>query len=74
MTVEWADFEKIGAKNKTLIESTVGLTRLDTWGVAVYHFFTFPEKFQKVLPDLYQLLSNIFNQNPANEAHPVLSY
>jgi Mlc titration factor MtfA (ptsG expression regulator) len=70
----WSDFEKIGGKSRSFIESTVGLEQLDTWGVAVYHFFTFPEKFQKVLPDLYQLLSNIFNQNPANEGHPVLSY
>ncbi len=66
----WEDFEKISGKSRTVIESTVGLTHLDIWGVAVYHFFTFADRFQKQLPDLYQLISNIINQNPVNESHP----
>ena len=68
----WADFEKIGGKSKSIIESTVGLKNLDLWGVAVYHFFSYPQRFQKTLPDLFQLISNILNQNPINEAHPIL--
>ena len=70
----WSDFEKISGKSRSIIESTVGLPQLDIWGVAVYHFFTFPERFQKQLPDVYQLISNIFNQNPVNESHPVVNY
>lgn len=66
----WEDFKKISGKSRSIIESTVGLTNLDSWGVAIYHFFTFPDRFQKQLPDLYQLISNIINQNPINESHP----
>lgn len=70
----WWDLEKISGKSRAAIESTIGLTEVDLWGVAVYHFFTFPERFQKIMPDLYQLMTNIFNQSPINEAHPILNY
>jgi len=33
-------------------------------GVAVHHFFQFPESFQAVLPDLYQELSSCFQIDP----------
>ena len=70
----WAAFEKISGMNRTLIESIIGLPNADIFGVATHHFLSFGARFQVVLPDVYQLLSNIFNQNPADSMHPILKY
>jgi MtfA peptidase len=69
----WLNFEQITSMTRQFIESVVGLYDIDVFGVAAHHFFSFPERFHSALPDLYQLLSNIFNQNPMNGAHPILS-
>ena len=68
----WADLEKISGMNQNLVESVIGLPNLDLIAVATHHFFTFPERFHEVLPDVYQILTNIFNQNPANGLNPIL--
>jgi Mlc titration factor MtfA (ptsG expression regulator) len=47
---------------------------LDDFAVASCHFFSLPERFQVALPDLYQLLVNIYQQNPVNMEHPVVNY
>ena len=70
----WASFEKISGMKKDFIESIIGLPNADVFGVATHHFLTFGGRFLIVLPDVYQLLSNIFNQNPADSAHPILKY
>lgn len=70
----WWDFEKISGQSRASIEKAIGLSEIDLWGVAVYHFFSFPERFQKIIPDLYQMMTKIFNQSPINGTHPVLDY
>jgi Mlc titration factor MtfA (ptsG expression regulator) len=67
-------FEKVSGMTREQISSVVGLTDLDNFAVGAYHFFAFPERFQTVLPDLYQLYVNIFQQNPVNAEYPVLNY
>ena len=66
--------EKISGMTRQQIEAVVGLTDLDDFAVAAYHFFTFPQGFQSLLPDLYQLFVNIFHQNPINAEVPVIGY
>ena len=70
----WESFEKISGMKKAVVESIIGLPNPDTFGVAAHHFFTFGDRFLIVLPDVYQLLSNIFNQNPIDAVSPVLKY
>jgi hypothetical protein len=66
--------EKISGMTRQQIISVVGLSNLDDFGVAAYHFFSFPQAFQKTLPDLYQLFVNIFKINPVDVENPVLNY
>jgi Mlc titration factor MtfA (ptsG expression regulator) len=56
------------------IISVVGLSNLDDFGVAACHFFSFPQAFQKMLPDLYQLFVNIFKLNPVDLENPIVNY
>lgn len=66
--------EKVSGMSRKQIEAIVGLTNLDDFAVAAYHFFTFPQGFQSLLPDLYQLFVNIFRQNPINAEQPIVGY
>ena len=59
---------------KESISGVVGLYDLDDFGIVGHHFFTFPDLFKTTLPDLYQLLSNIFHQDPTNGVLPILNY
>ena len=70
----WESLEKISGMKRDFIESIIGLPNADVFGVATHHFLTFGERFLIVLPDVYQLLSNIYNQNPADGVHPILKY
>jgi Mlc titration factor MtfA (ptsG expression regulator) len=70
----WESLEKISGMKQNVIESIIGLPNVDIFGVAVHHFLTFGDRFLLVLPDVYQLLSNIFNQNPVDTGNPVLKY
>jgi Mlc titration factor MtfA (ptsG expression regulator) len=66
--------EKVSKMTRSQISTVVGLSDLDDFAVVTYHFFTFPHRFQSVLPDLYQLFVNIFHQNPMDAEHPVVNY
>ena len=66
--------EKISGMTRATISSVVGLENLDDFGIVAHHFFNFGERFQTVLPDLYQLLVNIFQQNPADGANPIVKW
>ena len=70
----WESLEKISGMKQNVLESIIGLPNADIFGVATHHFFSFADRFLIVLPDVYQLLSNIFNQNPADAGNPVLKY
>ena len=71
---DWATLDKISGMPKETISSIVGLYDLDNFGILAHHFFTFPDLFKATLPDLYQLLNNIFHQDPANGVNPIIAY
>lgn len=66
------DLENISRMSKTSIESIVGLTGLDDFAITAHHFFVFPKMFSVISPDIFQMLCNLFNQNPMNELHPII--
>ncbi len=66
----WQHLERIGGVNKTAVERFINLPTIDDFGVTVCFFFSFPQLFHDELPDLYQLLQNIFRQNPLQAASP----
>lgn len=69
----WHFFENLSGMSKNFVESTIGLANPDLLGVATHHFFVFPQKFNQLLPDVFQLLCNAFNQNPLKEMMPVIA-
>ncbi len=69
----WSLLENISGMNKNFVESTIGLANPDLIGVATHHFFNFPQKFNQLLPDVFQLLCNAFNQNPLKETSPIIA-
>ena len=68
---DWSLLAQISGMTKETISGIVGLYELDDFGIVAHHFFTFPELFKKFLPDLFQLLSNMFLQDPSNGMNPV---
>ena len=66
--------EKMSGMSQEAIVGVIGLTNIDDFGIAAHHFFTFSEAFKTVLPDLYQLFVNIFQQNPVDKLTPILKY
>ncbi len=69
----WHFLENISGMTKSFVESTIGLANPDLIGVATHHFFVFPQKFNQILPDVFQLLCNAFNQNPLKEMNPIIA-
>jgi Mlc titration factor MtfA (ptsG expression regulator) len=68
----WAKMQLIrGAHYRQLLQFTANPT-LSPFGVAVEHFFFQPQRFQIVLPELYEKLCQILNQNPLNTQNPIL--
>ena len=71
---DWSVLEKISGMNQETIEKVIGFSELDDFGVLAHHFFTFPDLFKTHSPDLFQLLSNMFHQDPTNGMYPIVSY
>ena len=71
---DWSLLEKMSGMNTETIGKVVGLSEFDEFGILAHHFFTFPELFKSFSPDLFQLLSNMFHQDPTNSLNPVVSY
>ncbi len=71
---DWSVLEKISSMNQGTIEKVIGFSELDDFGVLAHHFFTFPDLFKSHSPDLFQLLSNMFHQDPTNGMNPIVSY
>ena len=68
----WPDLEKICGFTKKKIVEFIGLPDLDPLQVSITLFFCFPEKFAVQLPDVFNSLSKIFNQDPRNKTSPVI--
>ena len=68
------DWEKIGNKEfqqikrgqPSFLRKYGGTNRMEFFAVCVEHFFEAPEKFQEELPDVYNHLCVLLNQNPMN--------
>lgn len=71
---DWSVLEKISGMNKETIAKVVGLSEFDDFGILAHHFFTFPDLFKSHSSDLFQLLSNMFHQDPTNGMNPIVSY
>jgi len=49
-----------------------GLPDMEAFEMATEHFFTCPEHLKKVLPEVYEYLMDIYNQDPINNTNPVI--
>ncbi|MEM1319533.1 MAG: zinc-dependent peptidase [Bacteroidota bacterium] len=68
----WGKLEAIGGFTKQDIEKTIGLPEPDAQAIGIGCFFTFPDKFQQLLPNAFDRYQQIFNINPSKPEHPVL--
>ena len=68
---DWSDvssgeFRKMKKGESSFLRKYGGTNRMEFFAVAVEHFFEAPEEFQKELPDIYNHLCVLLNQNPLN--------
>ncbi|MFT5165727.1 MAG: Mlc titration factor MtfA (ptsG expression regulator) [Saprospiraceae bacterium] len=68
----WENLSQISGFNTATVKNYIGLPVMEPLPVSINYFFTFPQKFQQVLPDIYDTYSRIFNQNPVNGNTPVV--
>jgi len=62
--MKWEDLHEISRFSQDAIERWIGLTDIDTEALAIACFFLFPERFQVHAPEIYQVLTAIFDQDP----------
>lgn len=67
------DLAAIRGANYEMLKAFTMNKELDLFGIAIEHFFTKPTPFKRILPDFYQYLCELLNQNPLNESEPVLT-
>jgi len=48
------------------------LPEAEDFGLCVEHFFHAPREFEQQLPDTFNALKKLLNQDPLNEANPVM--
>ena len=58
----WQEFHQISRFSKDAIHKWMGLPELDATAVGIAHYFTFPKRFQQVLPKQFQQLKAIFQK------------
>ncbi len=68
----WEDLKLISGFRMEAVKNYIGLPSLEPLPVAINYFFTFPQKFQEILPKHYIAFQNIFNQNPVEGTFPVV--
>ncbi|MBR9921993.1 MAG: zinc-dependent peptidase [Bacteroidetes bacterium] len=66
----WQHVEAISGFPKDKIIEWIGLPLVDVYWVLLTCFFSWPEKFNKQLPDMYASLTEVFKLDPS---HPVSS-
>lgn len=59
--ITWAQLEQIGPFTKDQILQTLGFSDAYVSTVAVHHFFSYPNRFKAVLPEVYEGLRREFN-------------
>ena len=63
----WDDLEQISQFSKAAILEWINLPEIDPEPVSIVHFFVFPERFKAVLPEMYQMYCEIFQQDPVGQ-------
>ena len=69
----WEKLEQISGFKTEAVKNYIGLPIIEPLPVSINYFFTFPQKFKEVLPDMYDQFQDIFNQNPVDGALPVIT-
>jgi hypothetical protein len=64
--VSTEEFNKLKDGGASFLRKYGGTNRMEFFAVAVEHFFEAPEEFQKELPDVFNHLCVLLNQNPMN--------
>lgn len=62
----WEDMRQISGVEKDKLFKYMGLSQLPVLPVCITWFFTLPERFKAIRPDLYAAFSEIFQQTPAH--------
>lgn len=68
----WEQLEQVSGFKTSVVKNYIGLPTLEPLPVSINYFFTFPHKFQQILPKVYDEYQRIFNQNPVQAAFPVI--
>ena len=68
----WEHFEKMGAYKKEQLAEYIGLPDVDAVATSINYFFSFPQMFQKELPQLFERYKRIFNQDPTLPESPII--
>ena len=63
---------KIRGLSLPQVRNILGKPSINFYAMVLEHFFAEPQRFQVLLPDLYQIISNRLNQNPLEESNPVI--
>ncbi len=66
--------ERVSGFKNQKVQDFIGLPELDLSALSINYFFTFPLKFKTELPELFDVYTKIFNQNPLNHQFPVIDY
>jgi hypothetical protein len=64
--VSTKEFKNLKDGGASFLRKYGGTNRMEFFAVAVEHFFEAPEEFQKELPDVFNHLCVLLNQNPMN--------
>jgi Mlc titration factor MtfA (ptsG expression regulator) len=68
----WEKMETVSGFSKEAIHRWINLEGLSPIPISIVHFFMYPQAFQAVLPDLFELYTRLFRQNPLLETQPRL--
>lgn len=62
----WEDIRQISSVDQDRLWKYLGLPQVDPLPVCMVYFFTLPDRFLAVRPDLYAAFAEIFQQDPAH--------
>jgi len=71
----WEELRQISGFSKERIQQWINLDleHIPLQAVSITHFFSYPQAFYNLLPELYEQYAFIFNQSPGKAETPVLS-
>jgi hypothetical protein len=60
-TITWQQLALVSGMSKNHVETAIGLSDPDPLGVAIHHFFVFPDHFKKEMSIEHTILAQIFS-------------